>query len=50
MRRSESYQFHGTDKYCLDPELHSIVKMALAMEKPLLLTGEARTGKTRLGF
>ena len=42
--------FDGTDKYYLDPELKSIVNMALAMEKPLLLTGEAGTGKTQLAM
>ena len=43
-------EFQGTDKYYLDPELGAIVNMALAMEKPLLLTGEAGTGKTQLAF
>lgn len=45
-----SYKFEGTDRYYLDPELKSIVNMALAMEKPLLLTGEAGTGKTQLAM
>jgi len=43
-------QFEGTDRYHLDPELRSIVNIALAMEKPLLLTGEAGTGKTQLAM
>ncbi len=43
-------KFEGTDKYYLDPELKSIVNIALAMEKPLLLTGEAGTGKTQLAL
>ena len=43
-------EFQGTDRYYLDPELGAIVNMALVMEKPLLLTGEAGTGKTQLGF
>lgn len=43
-------EFQGTDSYYLDPELGSIVNMALVMEKPLLLTGEAGTGKTQLAF
>ena len=43
-------QFEGTDQYYLDPELKSIVNIALAMEKPLLLTGEAGTGKTQLAM
>lgn len=42
--------FEGTDKYYLDPELKSIVNIALTMEKPLLLTGEAGTGKTQLAM
>lgn len=42
--------FEGTDQYYLDPELGAIVNIAIAMEKPLLLTGEAGTGKTRLAF
>src|SRR5436305_14923778 len=40
----------STEKYHLDPELGAIVNMAMAMEKPLLLTGEAGTGKTQLAF
>ena len=40
----------STERYHLDPELGAIVNMALAMEKPLLLTGEAGTGKTQLAF
>ncbi|HRK35063.1 MAG TPA: MoxR family ATPase [Candidatus Hydrogenedentes bacterium] len=43
-------QFNGTERYYLDPELKAIVNMALAMEKPLLLTGEAGTGKTQLAM
>jgi len=43
-------KFESTDKYYLDPELGAIVNMAMAMEKPLLLTGEAGTGKTQLAF
>jgi len=42
--------FEGTDKYYLDPEIKAIVNIALAMEKPLLLTGEAGTGKTQLAL
>lgn len=42
--------FEGTDQYYLDPELRSIVNIALQMEKPLLLTGEAGTGKTQLAL
>ncbi len=46
----DRYQFEGTDQYYLDPELKAIVNIALAMEKPVLLTGEAGTGKTQLAF
>ncbi len=46
----KTYVFEGTDKYYLDPELRTIVNMALAMEKPIILTGEAGTGKTQLAF
>lgn len=43
-------RFEGTDRYYLNPELREIVNIAIAMEKPLLLTGEAGTGKTQLAF
>ncbi len=43
-------QFEGTEKYYLNPELREIVNIAIAMEKPLLLSGEAGTGKTQLAF
>jgi len=43
-------QFQGTDQYYIDPELKAIVNIALTMEKPLLLTGEAGTGKTQLAL
>ena len=43
-------QFLGTDRYYLNPELRDIVNIAIAMEKPLLITGEAGTGKTQLAF
>jgi MoxR-like ATPase len=43
-------KFEGTDRYYLSPELREIVNIAIAMEKPLLLTGEAGTGKTQLAF
>lgn len=47
---AEAAQFTGTDRYYLDPELQAIVNIALQMEKPLLMTGEAGTGKTQLAF
>lgn len=43
-------QFAGTERYYLSPELGEIVNIAIAMEKPLLLSGEAGTGKTQLAF
>lgn len=48
--RSAAMQFKGTSKYHISSELAQIVNMALAMEKPLLLTGEPGTGKTQLAF
>ena len=43
-------RFEGTDRYYLNPELREIVNLAIALGKPLLLTGEAGTGKTQLAF
>ena len=43
-------KFEGTENYYLGPELGEIVNISIAMEKPLLLMGEAGTGKTRLAF
>ena len=48
--KTKDLQFTGTDEYYLDPELGAIVNIALQMDKPLLLTGEAGTGKTQLAF
>jgi MoxR-like ATPase len=47
---TDNLEFKGSDQYYLDPELGSIVNIALQMEKPLLLTGEAGTGKTQLAI
>ncbi len=47
---STAVRFEGTDRYYLNPELREIVNIAIAMGKPLLLTGEAGTGKTQLAF
>ena len=47
---SNKLHFESTDQYYLDPELGAIVNIAMEMEKPLLITGEAGTGKTQLGF
>jgi len=43
-------EFTGTDKYYLTDDLKEIVNIAMVMEKPLLLMGEAGTGKTQLAF
>ena len=43
-------KFEGNDHYYLDEELGAITNIALTMEKPLLITGEAGTGKTQLAF
>jgi len=43
-------KFEGTERYYLSPELGEIVNISISMEKPLLLMGEAGTGKTRLAF
>lgn len=43
-------QFESTDRYYLNPELREIVNISIALGKPLLLTGEAGTGKTQLAF
>lgn len=47
---ASTLNFQGTERYYLDPELGAIVNIAMQMEKPLLLTGEAGTGKTQLAF
>jgi MoxR-like ATPase len=43
-------KFEGTERYYLSAELGEIVNISISMEKPLLLMGEAGTGKTRLAF
>lgn len=48
--RGDKMQFLGTERYYLNPELREIINIAIAMEKPLLVTGEAGTGKTQLAF
>lgn len=47
---ANNLEFNGTDEYYLDPELRSIVNIAIQMERPLLMTGEAGTGKTQLAI
>ena len=43
-------KFEGSNRYFLTAELREIVNIAISMEKPLLLTGEAGTGKTQLAY
>ena len=50
LRREVCMKFEGTERYYLSPELGEIVNISISMEKPLLLMGEAGTGKTRLAF
>jgi MoxR-like ATPase len=50
MGENQKMHFEGTDRYYLNPELHEIVNLAIALQKPLLLMGEAGTGKTQLAF
>ena len=47
---AQPQEFEGTDKYYLSDDLGEIVNIAMVMEKPLLLMGEAGTGKTQLAF
>ncbi len=48
MTQNSDPQFHGAQKYILDPELASIVNISMKLEMPLLLKGEPGTGKTML--
>src|SRR5436305_4186117 len=41
-------KFRGTDKYLTSSALESAVNSALALQRPLLVRGEPRTGKTQL--
>ncbi len=50
MNSNEDIRFNGTERYFLSPELGTMVNIALTMDKPLLLMGEAGTGKTQLAF
>ena len=50
MKSNNDREFIGTDKYYLAEDLKEIVNIAMVMEKPLLLMGEAGTGKTQLAF
>ena len=47
-RREVYMKFEGTERYYLSPELGEIVNISISMEKPLLLMGEAGTGKHSL--
>ena len=48
--KENAMRFASTERYYLTPELGEIVNISIAMEKPLLLMGEAGTGKTQLAF
>ena len=48
--KDDRMRFASTERYYLTPELGEIVNISIAMEKPLLLMGEAGTGKTQLAF
>ena len=50
MNPSVNNEFHGAEKYVLDPELASIVNISMKLEMPLLLKGEPGTGKTMLAY
>ncbi|MCB1173982.1 MAG: MoxR family ATPase [Leptospiraceae bacterium] len=47
---SSAGHFQGSSSYYLSPELERITRMAMVLNKPLLLTGEPGTGKTQLAF
>ncbi len=40
----------GVEQYIMSESLRTAVEVAIALEQPLLLTGEPGTGKTRLAF
>ncbi|MEZ4988677.1 MAG: MoxR family ATPase [Saprospiraceae bacterium] len=40
----------SADKYIMSDDLRNAVEVAIALQQPLLLTGEPGTGKTRLAF
>ena len=42
--------FNGTKNYQPDARLTTMVNIAIARERPLLITGEAGTGKTQLAY
>ncbi len=50
MNPTVNNEFHGAEKYVLDPELASIVNISMKLEMPLLLKGEPGTGKTMLAY
>jgi len=47
-KETQKKGFTGASKYVLDDELARIVNISMALEMPLLLKGEPRTGKTML--
>ena len=48
MSKKQNFNFSGTADYLTDPELQSVVNVAIALERPLLVKGEPGTGKTLL--
>ena len=48
MSKNKNFTFSGTADYLSDPELQSVVNVAIALERPLLVKGEPGTGKTLL--
>ncbi|NMC06072.1 MAG: MoxR family ATPase [Candidatus Lokiarchaeota archaeon] len=48
IRKNQFEQFAGSADYIASPELQSIVNVAIALGKPLLIRGEPGTGKTKL--
>ncbi len=48
--RKDFDKFAGSADYIASPELQSIVNVAIALGKPLLIRGEPGTGKTKLAY
>ena len=46
----ESFLDFDPEKYIVDPHLLEAAKLAIALNQPLLLTGEPGTGKTKMAF
>lgn len=48
--KSNDESFRGTDNYRANENLAAIVNLAIDRQRPLLITGEAGTGKTQLAY